>query len=120
VTRPAHQPIDGLAESLGRRADVEGLANGIRRASRRQFLRWALIWAPALIAATLIGAAVDWLAWLPILTLILACLALGGLVAARLRAARGLAAARSRLDGPDGLDGTLAELARAPRKDHAP
>ena len=116
MTRPAHQPIDGLAESLGRRADVEGLANGIRRASRRQFLRWAAIWGPALIVATLIGAAVDWLAWLPILALILALVALGGLLAARLRAARGLAAARDRLDG---LDGTLSELARDPGRDHS-
>jgi hypothetical protein len=109
--RPAHQPIDGLAESLGRRADVEGLANGIRRASRRQFLRWALIWGPALIVATLVGAAVDWLAWLPILALILAILALGGLIAARFRAATGLAAARKRLDG------TPSELPPDPRKD---
>jgi hypothetical protein len=115
VTRPAHQPIDGLADSLGRRADVEGLAKGIRLATRRQLLRWALIWGAALVVATLIGAAADWLAWLPLVTLILALVALGLLLAARARAARGVAEARSHLDG---LDGTLSELARDPRKDH--
>jgi hypothetical protein len=115
MTRPAHQPIDGLADSLGRRADVEGLAKGIRLATRRQLLRWALIWSAALVVATLIGAAADWLAWLPLVTLILAVVSLGLLLGARARAARGVAEARSHLDG---LDGTLSELARDPRKDH--
>ena len=114
--RPAHQPIDGLTESLGRRADVEGLAKGVRLATRRQLLRWALTWGAALIVATLAGAAADWLAWLPLVTLILALVALGGILTARARAARGVAEARSHLDG---LDGTLSELARDPRKDHA-
>jgi hypothetical protein len=109
--RPAHQPIDGLAESLGRRADVEGLARGVRLATRRQLLRWALIWGGALVAATLIGAAADWLAWLPLVTLILAAVALGGILTARTRARRGVERARG------GLDGTLSELARDPRKD---
>lgn len=112
--RPAHQPIDGLADSLGRRADVEGLAKGVRLATRRQLLRWALTWGAALIAATLAGAAADWLAWLPLVVLILALVALGGILAARLRAARGVDRARSRLDG---LDGTLSDLARDPPKD---
>jgi hypothetical protein len=115
MTRPAHQPIDSLADSLGRRADVEGLAKGIRVATRRQLLRWALIWGAALLVATLIGAAADWLAWLPLVTLILAVVALGGILAARARASRGVAEARNRLDG---LDGTLSELARDPREDH--
>lgn len=109
--RPEHQPIDGLADTLGRRADVEGLARGVRRATRRQLLRWALIWGAALIAATLIGAAADWLAWLPLITLILAVVALGGILTARTRARRGVERARR------GLDSTLAELAREPRKD---
>jgi hypothetical protein len=115
MTRRAHQPIDGLTESLGRRADVEGLARGVRLATRRQLLRWALIWGAALVAATLVGAAADWLAWVPLVTLILALVALGAILTARARAARGVAEARSHLDG---LDGTLSELARDPRKDH--
>ena len=113
--RRAHQPIDGLADSLGRRADVEGLARGVRLATRRQLLRWALIWGAALVAATLIGASADWLAWLPLVTLILAVVALGGILTARARARRGIRQAKRTLDG---LDGTLAELARDPRKDH--
>lgn len=112
--RPAHQPIDGLADSLGRRADVEGLAKGIRLATHRQLLRWALIWGAALLAATLIGAAADWLAWLPLVTLILAAVALGAILTARARATRRVRDARGRLDG---LDGTLTDLARDPRKD---
>jgi hypothetical protein len=112
--RPAHQPIDGLADSLGRRADVEGLAKGVRLAARRQLLRWAFIWGAALIAATLIGAAADWLAWLPLVTLILALVAFGGILTARARATRSVRDARGRLDG---LDGTLSDLARDPRKD---
>ena len=114
--RPAHQPIDGLTESLGRRADVEGLARGVRLATRRQLLRWAAIWGAALIGATLVGAAAEWLAWLPLVTLILALVALGAILATRARAARGVAEARSTLDG---LDGTLSELARDPRQDHS-
>jgi hypothetical protein len=110
--RPAHQPIDGLAESLGRRAEVEGRASGLRRATRRQLLRWAAIWGAALLAATLLGAAAGWLPWLPLAALTLAALSLGLLMAGRARAARDLAEAR------DTLDGTLSELARDPRKDH--
>ncbi len=112
--RPAHQPIDGLTESLGRRADVEGLTRGVRRATRRQLLRWALTWGAALVVATLVGAAADWLAWLPLLTLILALVSLGLLLAARARATRGLAEARGRLQAPVG---TLSDLARDPGKD---
>jgi hypothetical protein len=113
--RPEHQPIDGLAESLGRRADVEGLAKGLRMATRRQLLRWALVWGALLVVATLVGAGIDWLAWLPLVTLILALVSLGGILAARARTARRVTEARSALDG---LDGTLSELARDPRKDH--
>lgn len=113
--RPEHQPIDGLTESLGRRADVEGLAKGLRMATRRQLLRWALVWGGLLIATTIVGAGVDWLAWLPVVTVILGLVALGGILAARARAARRVAEARGHLDG---LDGTLSELARDPRKDH--
>ena len=113
--RPEHQPIDGLTESLGRRADVEGMAKGVRMATRRQLLRWALVWGGILVVTTIVGAGIDWLAWLPLVTLILALLSLGGILAARSRAARRVTEARSTLDG---LDGTLSELARDPRKDH--
>jgi hypothetical protein len=115
--RPAHQPIDGLAETLGRRADVEGLANGLRRATRRQLLRWALVWGGLLVVTTIVGAGIDWLAWLPLLTGLLALLSLGGILVARVRAAGRVRKARRHLDG---LDGTLSELARDPRQDPAP
>jgi hypothetical protein len=114
--RPAHQPVDSLTESLGRRADVEGLARGVRPPPRRQLLRWAALWGAALLVSLPLGAAADWLAWLPLLTIILAVVALAAILAARARAARDVAEARGRLDG---LDGTLSELARDPRKDHA-
>lgn len=81
-----HQPIEGLTESLGRRAEVEGLARGVRLAGRRQLLRWAATWGAALAVTLALGAAIDWLAWAPVLTLILALLALGTLLAARRRA----------------------------------
>lgn len=113
--RPEHQPIDGLTESLGRRADVEGLARGVRVATRRQLVRWALTWGAALVVTLVAGASVDRLAWLPVVTLILALVALGGILAARARATRRIDGARDALDG---LDGTLSELARDPRKDH--
>lgn len=115
--RPAHQPIDGLADSLGRRADVEGLAKGVRLATRRQLLLWALVWGAALVVTVVIGAAADWLAWLPVLTVILALVALGGILTARARATRRVAEARGTLDG---LDGTLSDLARTPRQDRTP
>jgi hypothetical protein len=115
MTRPAHQPIDDLTDSLGARAEVEGLARGVRLATRRQLLRWALTWGAALVVTLALGAAADWLAWVPLVTLILALVALGAILTARARAARGVAEARSHLDG---LDGTLSELARDPRKDH--
>ena len=113
--RPEHQPIDGLAESLGRRADVEGLARDLRIGTRRQLLRWALLWGAALAVAVLAGAFVDWLSWMPVVTVILALVSLGGILTARARAARRIDWAR---DTRDGLDGTLSELARDPRKDH--
>jgi hypothetical protein len=47
-----------------------------------------------------LGAAVEWLAWLPVLTVILALLALGTLLAARRRARAGLAGARADLAPP--------------------
>jgi Flp pilus assembly protein TadB len=112
--RPEHQSIDGLAASLGRRADVEGLAKGVRIATRRQLAQWALRWGIAVIVAVVLGASVDWLVWLPVVTVILALVALGGILAARARAARRVNEARGNLDG---LDGTLSELARDPRKD---
>ena len=113
--RPGHQPIDGLAESLGRRAEVEGMARGLRLGTRRALLRWALVWIAALGLAVLAGAAFDWLAWLPLATALLAAVALGGILAARARATRRIDGAR---DGLDGLDGTLSELARDPSQDH--
>lgn len=114
MTRPAHQDIDGLTETLAHRAEIEGLARGVRIGARRQIARWALRWGLGFAAAIGLAAVWDDLRWLPLLVAAFALVSLLSLFLVRARANRKIALARDNLDG---LDGTLSELGRDPRED---
>ncbi len=114
VTRAAHQDIDGLAETLEQRAEVEGLARGVRIGARRQIVRWGLRWGTAFGIALVTTQAIGAFLWLPVLVSGFAILSLLSIFLIRARANRSVAAARAGLTGGDG---TLSEPARAPSED---
>lgn len=108
--RPAHQPIDGLADKLEQRAEVEGLARGFSINVRRALVLWAIRWACGLAAAIWIGRTVEWLAWLPAATAAVALVSLGSIFLIRARVNRRILATRARLDQ---LERTLRVAERA-------
>lgn len=97
MTRAAHQDIDRLADTLGQRAEIEGLAKGVRLTLRRTLVRWALGWSFALTAAAAVAVLTPWLWWLPLAVLAVALASLAATLAHRARATRRIDAARARL-----------------------
>lgn len=116
MARPAHQDIDGLAEALEKRAEIEGLSKGFSMNVRRQFGLWAVRWAIGLAVAITVGATVDWLWWLPLAAAALASVSLAWIFVVKSRIDRKIGLARDRLDT---LEETLADLARD-QKGHKP
>jgi len=114
VTRAAHQDIDGLAETLEQRAEIEGLAKGVRIGARRQIVRWALRWGLAVGIALVTTQAIGAFRWIPVLVSGFALLSLLSIFLIRARANRSVAAARA---GMTGGEVTLSEAGRTPRKD---
>ncbi len=98
MTRAAHQDIDALAAMLGKRAEIEGLAKGIRISARRQVGRWALVWSVLLSVAIAVGMSVSWLWWLPLATAALALASLAAILVLRARVRRKISLARARLE----------------------
>lgn len=97
MTRAAHQDIDRLADTLGQRAEIEGLAKGVRLTLRRTLLRWALGWSFALAAAGAVAVLTPWLWWLPVAALAVALLSLAATLVHRTKTTRRIDAARDRL-----------------------
>ena len=106
MTRAAHQDIDGLADTLGQRAEIEGLAKGVRIGAARQIGRWAIRWGIAFGVALAAAFTADGLRWLPALVAGLALLSLLSIFFIRARANRRIATAR------EGLSGAAAEDTR--------
>jgi hypothetical protein len=88
MTRPAHQDIDRLTGTLGRRAEREGLTRGLALNARRQTTRWAIRWCLLTALAFAIGLIEAWLWWLPLAAIALAAVDYALLRLARARSAR--------------------------------
>ncbi len=109
MNRPEHQDIDGLADALGKRAELEGLHKGFRINVRRSLGRWAIRWSLGLAVAIAIGMSVDWLWWLPFGAAGVALISLGSIFVMQNAVNRRIRDTRNRLVG---LEDTLASLAR--------